>query len=221
MVVSALYDMADPETRSIGLTAAARACRRGRLIVLPVDSAYGIGTEAFSIPGVTRLLEAKGRGRGAPVPVLVGRIDAIHGLLSVGPAADALATAFWPGSLTLVGRAQPSLAWDLGASSADAPVAIRMPLHPVAIALLREVGPMAITGVTSADGTPARSAQECTETLGAHASVVLDGGVLPPAPPSTVVDVTGPAPVLLRAGAVSVQDLAAVCPDLVVTAAVD
>jgi L-threonylcarbamoyladenylate synthase len=229
MVITARYDMREPTTRSVGFDAAARGCRRGRLIVLPVDAAYGVGTDAFSVRGVAKILAAKGRGRGAPLPVLVGREQALDGLLLGGPstngsinsAARALASAFWPGPLTIVGTPQPSLTWDLGAADRGAPVALRMPLHPVALAVLREVGPMAVTAVTDAQGQPVRSADEAMTSVGPHVSVFLDAGVLPEMTGSTVVDVTGGTPVLLRHGALSMSVLLEVCPDLVDGAAVD
>jgi L-threonylcarbamoyladenylate synthase len=228
MAVLARYDLNDPTSRGIGLDAAGRAARRGRLIVMPVDAAYGVGTEAFSTSGVAAILAAKGRGRGAPLPVLVGRVDAMDGLLLIGPsgggshtAARALATAFWPGPLTIVGNPQPSLNWDLGASHRSVPVAIRMPLHPAALMVLRDVGPMAVTAVTDAHGRPVRSADDAVTCMGEHVSVLLDGGTLPQMAASTVVDVTGSVPVLIRQGSLPLADLLEVCPDVMDGSPVD
>jgi L-threonylcarbamoyladenylate synthase len=227
MAVLARYDLNDQASRRIGLDAAGRAARRGRLIVMPVDAAYGVGTEAFSSLGVAGILGAKGRGRGAPLPVLVGRVEAMDGLLLMGPggssrcAARDLANAFWPGPLTIVGNPQPSLTWDLGASHRSAPVALRMPLHPAALALLRDVGPMAVTAVTDAHGRPIRSADDTVACMGNHVSVLLDGGTLPEMGASTVVDVTAGVPIVIRQGSLPLADLLEVCPDLVDGSPVD
>ncbi|MFC7220553.1 L-threonylcarbamoyladenylate synthase [Streptomyces polyrhachis] len=207
------YDCGDPTDRKTGLREAASAVRRGELVVLPTDTVYGIGADAFSIEGVASLLEAKGRGRSMPTPVLVGSPNTLHGLVTdLSEAAWELVDAFWPGPLTIVARHQPSLTWDLGDTRGT--VAIRMPLHPVAIELLTEVGPM---GVSSANLTGHPAPQDCDEALdmlGDSVSVYLDGGRTPRNIPSSIVDVTGRTPVLLRAGALSAEQLREVVPDL-------
>ena len=109
------YQCSDPADRTAGITAAIDAVRRGDLIVLPTDTVYGIGADAFNPAAVQRLLEAKGRGRNMPPPVLVPETRTIDGLASSIPfAVRELIDAFWPGALTIVCRAQPSLSWDLG-----------------------------------------------------------------------------------------------------------
>lgn len=198
MVAAAHYDLTDVEQRTAGINAAARFARRGRLVAFPVDFAYGIGTDAFSIEGVAALLRAKKRGRGAPVPVLVPRVETLDGIALVSDGARALANAFWPGPLILLATAQPSLTWDLGAVDREAPIAVRMPIHPVALELLQEVGPMAVLGI-AADQVPEQ------------VSVVLDGGELLNQT-SSVVDVSGGAPVLLREGAITLAQLQEVNP---------
>lgn len=138
------YDCNDATDRKTGLREAASAVRRGELVVLPTDTLYGIGADAFSPEAVQDLLAAKGRGRGMPTPVLIGSPNTLHGLVTdFSEQAWELVDAFWPGALTLVARHQPSLAWDLGDTQGT--VAVRMPLHPVAIELLTEVGPMAVS----------------------------------------------------------------------------
>ncbi|OEV32000.1 hypothetical protein AN219_01565, partial [Streptomyces nanshensis] len=138
------YDCSDATDRATGLREAASAVRRGELVVLPTDTVYGVGADAFSADAVGDLLEAKGRGRGMPSPVLVGSPNTLHGLVTdFSEAAWELVDAFWPGALTLVARHQPSLTWDLGETHGT--VAVRMPLHPVAIELLNEFGPMAVS----------------------------------------------------------------------------
>ncbi|NLU74818.1 threonylcarbamoyl-AMP synthase [Streptomyces sp. HNM0575] len=207
------YECTDATDRKTGLREAASAVRRGELVVLPTDTVYGIGADAFSPDAVGDLLEAKGRGRNMPSPVLVGSPNTLHGLVTdFSESAWELVDAFWPGALTLVARHQPSLTWDLG--DARGTVAVRMPLHPVAIELLKEFGPMA---VSSANLTGHPAPQDCDaaqEMLGDSVAVYLDGGPTADSVPSSIVDVTGTTPVLLRAGAVSAEELRKVVPGL-------
>ncbi|MEU9556097.1 L-threonylcarbamoyladenylate synthase [Streptomyces fumanus] len=207
------YDTNDATDRVTGLREAASAVRRGELVVLPTDTVYGIGADAFSAEAVADLLEAKGRGRAMPTPVLIGSPNTLHGLVTdFSESAWELVDAFWPGALTLVARHQPSLQWDLGDTRGT--VAVRMPLHPVAIELLTEVGPM---GVTSANLTGHPAPEDCDAAqsmLGDSVSVYLDGGPTPGNEPSSIVDVTGEVPVLLRAGAIPAEELRKVVPDL-------
>ncbi|MEV0370103.1 L-threonylcarbamoyladenylate synthase [Streptomyces sp. NPDC050636] len=207
------YDCSDATDRATGLREAASAVRRGELVVLPTDTVYGVGADAFSAEAVSDLLEAKGRGRGMPTPVLVGSPNTLHGLVTdFSELAWELVDAFWPGALTLVANHQPSLTWDLGETRGT--VAVRMPLHPVAIELLTDFGPMA---VSSANLTGHPSPQDCDaaqEMLGDSVSVYLDGGPTPAAVPSSIVDVTGKVPVLLREGAISAEELRKVVPEL-------
>lgn len=207
------YDCSDATDRRTGLREAASAVRRGELVVLPTDTVYGIGADAFGPEAVASLLEAKGRGRNVPSPVLVGSPNTLHGLVKdLTEEAWELVDAFWPGALTIVARHQPSLNWDLGETRGT--VAVRMPLHPVALELLKEFGPMA---VSSANLTGHPAPQDCDsaqEMLGDSVSVYLDGGPTPAAVPSSIVDVTGSAPVLLREGAVTAEQLREVAPGL-------
>ncbi|CAM5588525.1 Threonylcarbamoyl-AMP synthase [Streptomyces narbonensis] len=193
------YDCNEATDRVTGLREAASAVRRGELVVLPTDTVYGIGADAFSSEAVADLLAAKGRGRNMPTPVLIGSPNTLHGLVTdFSEHAWELVDAFWPGALTLVAKHQPSLQWDLGDTRGT--VAIRMPLHPVAIELLTEVGPMA---VSSANLTGHPSPEDCDaaqQMLGDSVSVYLDGGPTPGIVPSSIVDVTGKVPVLPARG---------------------
>lgn len=204
-----LFDCADPDQRGTGLTSAISAVKGGGLVVLPTDTVYGIGADAFNGAAVAALLAAKNRGRDMPVGVLVGSWHTIDGLVySVPPAARELIQAFWPGALSLVVRHAPSLHWDLG--DADGTVMLRMPLHPVAIELLREVGPMAVSSANISGSPAAVTAAEAQAQLGARVEVYLDGGPSPQGAASTIVDVSGPQPRVLREGPVSVADIARV-----------
>ena len=203
----------DAGMRQRGLDAAASAARRGELVVLPTDTVYGVGCDAFSLDGVARLREAKGRGRDMPVPVLVSGPKALDGIAyGLRPVARDLVAAFWPGALTLLCTAQPSLQWDLGEAAGT--VQVRMPLHPVAIELLTTVGPMAVTAANRAGMPAPRTADDAREQLGDTVSVVLDADPSEQSAPSTIVDVTGVVPRVLREGALSIELLQEVVPHI-------
>lgn len=201
--MSVVYDCGRSPDREDGLAAAAGAVRAGRLVVVPTDTVYGIGADAFSSTAVRSLLAAKNRGPDMPVGVLVGSWSTIDGLvLSVPRPARLLIEAFWPGDVSIVLPHAPSLSWDLGRSSGT--VMLRMPLHPVAIELLREVGPMAVSSANVSGKPPATTAEEARDQLGESVSVYLDGGPSGEPVPSTIVDLSGDEPIVLREGAVSV-----------------
>jgi tRNA threonylcarbamoyl adenosine modification protein (Sua5/YciO/YrdC/YwlC family) len=200
------FDCADPVARRAGLEAAAHAARSGNLVVMPTDTVYGIGADAFNPAAVSALLAAKGRGPDMPVPVLVGSWSTIDGLVTaVPPLARTLIEAFWPGGLSLVVEHAPSLRWDLG--DAQGTVMIRMPLHPVALDLLRLVGPMAVSSANRSGSPAATTAAAAIDQLGEDVSVYLDSGESPIGVASTVVDLTGDVPRVLREGAVSLDRL--------------
>ena len=208
------YDMSVASERPVGLDLAGDAVRRGELVVLPTDTVYGLGADAFSPEAVRGLLAAKGRTRRMPVPVLVGTPRTIDGIATrlSRPARD-LIEAFWPGGLTVVALVQPSLRWDLGETGGT--VAVRMPLHPVALELLRATGPMAVSSANRSGHPPATTCDDAVEQLGEAVSIYLDGGPAGDPVASTIVDVTGDAPRLLRPGAVSAEALREVAADLV------
>jgi tRNA threonylcarbamoyl adenosine modification protein (Sua5/YciO/YrdC/YwlC family) len=204
-----LFDCADPDQRTAGVSAAVSALRAGRLVVLPTDTVYGIGADAFNSEAVAALLSAKGRGRDMPVPVLVGSWHTIDGLVYAVPnAARELIQAFWPGALSLVVRQAPSLQWDLG--DAHGTVMLRMPLHPVAIELLREVGPMAVSSANISGQPAAVTAADARTQLGDLVDVYLDAGPSEQQAASTIVDLTGAHPRILRTGPVGAQAVAEV-----------
>ena len=200
------FDCRDPQARTAGIDAAVTAARGGELIVLPTDTVYGIGADAFIPSAVTTMLAAKGRGRNLPPPVLVGTARAAAALVDdLGAFGQALIDEFWPGALTLVFRASPTLAWDLGDSKGT--VALRMPLHAVALDVLRQTGPLAVSSANRHGQPAAVTADEAQEQLGEAVSVYLDGGPCADNVPSTILDLTGAVPKVLRAGAVSVDRL--------------
>ena len=204
-----LFDCTDPGERETGIAAAISALKGGRLVVMPTDTVYGIGADAFDGSAVAALLAAKGRGRDMPVPVLVGSWHTIQGLVYTVPnSAKELIRAFWPGALSLVVRQAPSLAWDLG--DAHGTVMLRMPLHPVAIELLRAVGPMAVSSANISGRPAAVTADQARDQLGDLVDVYLDGGPAEQQSASTIVDLTGAHPRGLRQGPVTVEAIASV-----------
>lgn len=203
------FDTTNEAQRSTGIASAVSAVKAGRLVVLPTDTVYGVGADAFDPSAVTALLTAKGRGRDMPVPVLVGSWQTIDGLAFAVPgAARELIHAFWPGALSIVVRQAPSLQWDLGEGRGT--LMVRMPLHPVAIEVLREVGPMAVSSANISGQPPAITAADARRQLGDLVEVYLDAGPCQQQAASTIVDLTGASPHILREGPVSAAEIATV-----------
>jgi L-threonylcarbamoyladenylate synthase len=206
-----IWDVSLAGTWGPALDEAVNAISRGRLVVLPTDTVYGIGADAFVAPAVAALLAAKGRGRQMPPPVLVPDVATLDGLAAdVTESARALVQEFWPGGLTVIFRSQPSLAWDLGETAGT--VAIRMPDHPAALALLRRTGPLAVSSANVSGSPAALSVEDARRQLGDSVAVYLDGGHSPGGVASTIVDATGTSLRLVRAGAISLDRLREIAP---------
>lgn len=189
-----------------GLAAATIAIRAGELIVLPTDTVYGLAADAFDPVAVARLLEAKGRGREMPPPVLVGSPATLEALATGLPEwVRVLVEHYWPGPLTVVVRQQVSLQWDLGETRGT--VAVRMPHDKVALELLARTGPLAVSSANLTGRPAATDADQAAEMLSAQVSVILDGGPTKDDKPSTIVDCTGSQPRVLRVGAIGVEEL--------------
>jgi tRNA threonylcarbamoyl adenosine modification protein (Sua5/YciO/YrdC/YwlC family) len=200
------YDVQDPDQLQAGLAAATLAIRGGELVVLPTDTVYGVGADAFDPTAVQRLLDAKGRGREMPPPVLVGSAVTLDALSSEVPAfARVLVEHYWPGPLTIVVRQQASLHWDLGETRGT--VAVRMPHDAVALELLARTGPLAVSSANTTGNPAATDADQAATMLGESVAVVLDGGPTTDDRPSTIVDCTADVPRVLREGAVSEAEL--------------
>jgi tRNA threonylcarbamoyl adenosine modification protein (Sua5/YciO/YrdC/YwlC family) len=211
--MSPVIDCTTEEGLAEGVGAAAAAVRRGEVVVLPTDTVYGVGADAFAPDAVAAVLVAKGRGRDMPPPVLVPSPRTVDGLATNVPAyARDLIEAFWPGPLTLVLRAQSSLMWDLGETNGT--VALRMPKDDIALRLLDEVGPMAVTSANVSGQPPANTVLDAAAQLGSAVSVYLDAGPTAGGLASTILDCTGEAPVVLRAGAVSAGQVQEVLGDI-------
>lgn len=200
----AIYDCLDPNVRGDGVSAAADAVRAGRCVVLPTDTVYGIGCDAFNNDAVATLLATKHRGADMPVPVLVGSWVTIQGLVrEFSETAKTLVEAFWPGGLSIVVPEAPSLPWNLGDTRGT--VLLRMPNQPLALELLQETGPMAVSSANISGNPPATTAAEAKAQFGDTVGVYLDGGPAAVGEPSTIIDISKPRPVILREGAIPVE----------------
>lgn len=211
-------DTTATEDRERGLAAAAAALRRGQLVGLPLDTAYGIAADAFTARGTQALRDAKGRPD-LSIPVMVPRIATVSGIAEVDALARRLMLDFWPGPLTLILPAQATLAWTL--TDAAGRIAVRMPLHPVALELLERTGPLGVVAAAPppTPGEPATAGGSFPDGLSGHLAVLLDAGPLPVGTASAVVDLTGAVPVLMRPGPLDADDLRSRCPGLVVPGA--
>ncbi|WP_407320788.1 L-threonylcarbamoyladenylate synthase [Isoptericola halotolerans] len=208
-----MHDVTDANTWGPGIDEAVNTISRGGLVVLPTDTVYGIGADAFDADAVAALLAAKGRGRQMPPPVLVPDVRTLDGLATEVPdAARALVEEFWPGGFTIILRAQPSLQWDLGETHGT--VALRMPDHEAALALLRRTGPLAVSSANRTGRPAALEVVDTVEQLGDAVGCYLDGGTAPGGVASTIVDATGEHLRVVRDGAVSLAELRAVAPVL-------
>ena len=206
MPMSARFDCADPAQRLAGVAEAVTALRDGELAVLPTDTVYGVAADAFTPIAVASLLAVRARNRSTPPTVLIGTARAAAALVEdLGAFGQDLIDEFWPGALTLVFRASPTLLWDLGDTKGT--VALRMPLHSVALDVLKQTGPLAVSSANRHGQPAATTADEAQQQLGEAVSVYLDGGPCTDNVPSTILDLTGTIPTLLRAGAISVDRL--------------
>jgi L-threonylcarbamoyladenylate synthase len=204
-------------SRNAEATEAARqAIEAGECIVLPTDTVYGIGVDAFSAKAVQRLLDAKQRGRDMPPPVLIGEPTLIRALaVDVPDTAKDLVEKHWPGALTVICRIQPSLRMDLGET--EGTIALRVPDHELAREILRRTGPMAVSSANISGKPAALTCDEAIEQLGDSVAIYLDGGPLSDAAgaPSTIVDFTRHEDgQVLRRGAITVETLRQTVPNL-------
>jgi len=200
------FDCGDEEEFDRGLEEAKAAITAGKLVVLPTDTVYGLAADAFSPRAVQNLLDAKGRSRRMPPPVLIGASTTLDALAEDVPswlrsAVDDL----WPGPLTVIVRQQPSLTWDLGETHNT--VAVRMPDDARALALLTLTGPLAVSSANTTGEPPAQNIADAEEMLGGRVAVYLDGGPSALGVPSTILDATGSTPRVLRAGAITLEVL--------------
>ena len=193
--------------------AAVDAIEAGDLVVLPTDTVYGIAADAFKADAVQRLLDAKGRGRDMPPPVLISAVESLDALATDIPnSGRKLAQEFWPGPLTVICHAQTSLMWDLGETQGT--VALRVPDHENTRELLSRTGPLAVSSANKSGRPAALDVYDAEEQLQDSVAVYLDGGEVTGGQPSTIVDLTGDTPRVVRLGALSLEQLRAVVPEV-------
>jgi tRNA threonylcarbamoyl adenosine modification protein (Sua5/YciO/YrdC/YwlC family) len=215
--MATVIDCADSHALLPGMREARGAISRGELVVMPTDTVYGIAADAFDATAVQRLLDAKGRGRSSPPPVLVPTLATLDALAHTVPDAVLVLTReLWPGPLTIVLPAQPSLVWDLGETNGT--VALRMPDQRIALELLADTGPLAVSSANRTGRPPATTAQQALDELGESVAVYLDAGPTPGATPSTILDATalaaGTGPLtILRLGALDEATLRNLVPE--------
>ncbi|WP_238152864.1 L-threonylcarbamoyladenylate synthase [Kribbella speibonae] len=193
--------------------AAVDAIEAGDLVVMPTDTVYGLAADAFKADAVQRLLDAKGRGRDMPPPVLISVVESLDALATDIPDnGRKLCEEFWPGPLTVICHAQTSLMWDLGETQGT--VALRVPDHENTRELLSRTGPLAVSSANKSGQPAALDVYDAEEQLGESVAVYLDGGEATGGQPSTIVDLTGDTPRVVRVGALTVDQLRAVVPDV-------
>jgi tRNA threonylcarbamoyl adenosine modification protein (Sua5/YciO/YrdC/YwlC family) len=184
-----IYDCSLDTDLLTGMRLAKVSLGRNELVVFPTDTVYGIASDAFSTEGVRALLAAKGRGPQSPPPVLIGTVQTMQALAEDVPdVANRLAATFWPGALTMILKSQSSLTWDLGETKGT--VALRMPDHKIALALLQETGPLAVSSANLTGQPAATTCQQAEQYLGESVAVYLDGGNSPKGEASTIIDLT-------------------------------
>jgi len=187
------------------ITRALEILRGGGLVVFPTDTVYGVGALAFDGAAVESIYIAKGRPAEKAIPILLGDPDDLAKVtLDVPEIAAKLAARFWPGPLTLVVPKHPSLP---EAVTAAPTVGVRVPDHPVARALLRAAGPMAVTSANLSGQASPSTAEEVLAQLGGRIALILDGGKTPGGVPSTVVNCLGAEPQILREGPIMLEQI--------------
>lgn len=197
-------DATNPQDRDAAIATAESAVKGGRLVVIPTDTVYGIGCDAFDNQAVEALLRAKHRGPDMPVPVLVGSWNTVQGLVrDYSFNMRRLVEAFWPGGLSVVVHQAPSLPWNLGDTRGT--VMLRMPMHPVALELLDKTGPMAVSSANISGQPPATTVDMAMEQLGETVGVYVDGGEATIGEASTIVDLSSGKPRILREGATTAE----------------
>jgi len=188
------------------LVEAARVVRHGGLVAFPTETFYGLGAHALDVEAVARVFRAKGRPADKPLLVLVDSLAMAGEIASPIPErARRLIARFWPGPLTLILPARPHVPAALTAGSGT--VGLRIPSHPVALALVRAAAcPVTAPSANPHGGASPTTAGEVLAGLGDRVDLVLDGGATPGGPASTLLDLTGPRPRLLRPGAVRLTE---------------
>lgn len=191
-------------TEPAAVTETAAAIKRGELVVFPTDTLYGVGTYVFDEDAVRSLYAVKGRPLEKGIPILLADSDDVEKVSkSIPPAARTLIARFWPGPLTLIvpkgDQLPPSISLNDG-------VAVRLPDHAIARAVIRNAGgAVATTSANRSGNPPATNADQALVELGGWVTIVLDGGPTGQSTPSTIVDCRGPSLRILRRGAIGAE----------------
>jgi L-threonylcarbamoyladenylate synthase len=194
-----------PAEKPEAIPRALEILRRGGLVAFPTDTVYGVGALAFDAAAVESIYSAKDRSIEKAIPILIGGPEDLDKVTAdIPPIAAKLAARFWPGPLTLVVPKYLDLP---DVVSATPTVGVRVPDHPVARALLRAAGPMAVTSANLSGEASPRTAGEVSRQLNGRIPLILDGGETLGGIPSTVVNCLGTEPVILREGPVSMRDI--------------
>ncbi len=206
--------LAQPEDKALLL--AAEVIQAGGVIVYPTETVYGIGTNAWDGSAIAKVRALKHRTDQKPILVIARSQDQLQSLTDeISPLAQRFMDAFWPGPLTLVFRASKSVP-DL-LSRGTGTIGVRIPSSPVCLRLLELAGcPLTSSSANISGQPPLHTVADIVRAIPKGVDLILDGGQLPPSEPSSVLDVTGPTPRLLRKGAIGEELLRNVDPRLVV-----
>ena len=196
----------------LAVEAAISAVKAGGLAVIPTDTSYAVICDAFNIGAITKLRMAKKQNSDIALPIAAGSIETIRGVAKFSTIANDLASALWPGPLTLLTIAQDSLSWNIG--QAGTALAVRVPHHEVAQAVLAGVGPTVMTGAQSMGQAAIQTAEQAQAALSDFVDVYLDGGLLSPRK-STIVDATTDHVRMIRSGELSLARIRAVLPSVI------
>jgi tRNA threonylcarbamoyl adenosine modification protein (Sua5/YciO/YrdC/YwlC family) len=194
------------------VAAAVAAVKNGGLAVIPTDTSYAVICDAFNTAAITKLRMAKKQVSDLALPVAAGSLETIRGVANFSVAANDLACAFLPGSLTILTVAQDSLSWNLGQPGTA--LAVRVPHHEVALAVLCEIGPTVMTGAQLAGEAAIQNVEQAQSALGELVDVYIDGGQLT-GEISTVIDATTDQIRLIRKGVLTLAQIRAVMPTVI------
>jgi len=195
---------------AVGRARAIEVLRAGGIVALPTDTVYGVAVALSTSGGVERLFHVKQRAPDKGIMLLLDDAGQAGSIGEMGPAATALATACWPGGLTVVVPRRPDVTLPAALTGGAPTIGLRVPDHDAPRALARGVGPLPTTSANVSGLPEARTAEEILAQLGDAIDLILDGGVAHGGPASTVVDCTGPTPTVLRVGAVPLEVAAAI-----------
>ena len=195
-----------------GIEAAVTAVKNGGLAVIPTDTSYAVICDAFDTAAIAKLRSAKKQTSEVSLPIAASSIETIRGVANLSTLANDLASAFWPGTLTVLTVAQDSLSWNIG--QADSALAVRVPHHDVAQAVLSGIGPTVMTGAQQAGQVSVQTVEQAQAALLDLVDVYLDGGALSPRI-STVIDATTDNLRLIRTGQLTLGQLREVVPSII------